>query len=50
MAAGWAIKLRYGRSGQGAEDLIFLAICTPRFRPDNYEDIDPEPMQTDKEV
>lgn len=26
----------------GAEDLIFLAICTPRFRPDAYEDIDPE--------
>jgi len=27
----------------GAEDLIFLAICTPRFRPGAYEDIDPEP-------
>ena len=24
----------------GAEDLIFLAICTPRFLPDNYEDIE----------
>jgi mannose-6-phosphate isomerase-like protein (cupin superfamily) len=23
----------------GAEDLIFLAICTPRFSPDVYEDI-----------
>ena len=28
----------------GADDLIFLAICTPRFRPDIYEDIDPAPM------
>ena len=28
----------------GTEDLIFLAICTPRFRPEAYEDIDPEPM------
>ena len=27
----------------GESDLIFLAICTPRFRPDAYEDIDPEP-------
>jgi len=24
----------------GAEDLIFLAICTPRFLLDNYEDIE----------
>ena len=24
----------------GSGDLIFLAICTPRFRPENYEDID----------
>lgn len=22
----------------GAEDLVFLAVCTPRFRPDNYRD------------
>lgn len=28
----------------GAEDLIFLAICTPRFRPEAYEDIDPNSM------
>ncbi|OPY88843.1 MAG: glucose-6-phosphate isomerase [Smithella sp. PtaU1.Bin162] len=28
----------------GLTDLIFLAICTPRFRPELYEDIDsPEP-------
>jgi len=28
----------------GADDLIFLAICTPRFSPESYEDIDrPEP-------
>ena len=26
-----------------AEDLVFLAICTPRFRPETYEDIDPAP-------
>jgi mannose-6-phosphate isomerase-like protein (cupin superfamily) len=24
----------------GESDLIFLAVCTPRFRPDAYEDID----------
>lgn len=24
----------------GADDLIFLAICTPRFRPGAYEDIE----------
>lgn len=24
----------------GAGDLIFLAVCTPRFRPEAYEDID----------
>jgi len=34
----------------GTEDLVFLAVCTPRFRPDNYEDIDSEPMQPDKAV
>ena len=26
-----------------AEDLVFLAICTPRFRAEAYEDIDPAP-------
>ncbi|MBK1716839.1 cupin domain-containing protein [Thiocystis violacea] len=25
----------------GERDLVFLAICTPRFRPPAYEDIDP---------
>ena len=24
----------------GKTDLVFLAICTPRFRPERYEDID----------
>jgi mannose-6-phosphate isomerase-like protein (cupin superfamily) len=24
----------------GGEDLVFLAICSPRFRPENYEDVD----------
>jgi hypothetical protein len=28
----------------GNEDLIFLAICTPQFRDEAYEDIDPDPM------
>jgi mannose-6-phosphate isomerase-like protein (cupin superfamily) len=28
----------------GSGDLVFLAICTPRFRQEAYEDIDPEPM------
>ena len=32
----------------GTEDLIFLAICTPRFRPEAYEDIDSEPEQAGK--
>lgn len=27
----------------GDEELVFLAICTPRFRYEAYEDIDPEP-------
>ena len=31
----------------GTEDLIFLAICTPRFRPEAYEDIDPEARQAE---
>ena len=30
----------------GNEDLIFLAICSPRFRPEVYEDIDSDPMPT----
>ncbi len=28
----------------GDSDLLFLAVCTPRFTRDAYEDIDPEPM------
>jgi mannose-6-phosphate isomerase-like protein (cupin superfamily) len=24
----------------GDDDLVFLALCTPRFRPENYEDSD----------
>jgi len=27
----------------GETELVFLAICTPRFRPDAYEDSDPDP-------
>jgi mannose-6-phosphate isomerase-like protein (cupin superfamily) len=29
----------------GAHDLVFLAICTPRFRWEAYEDIDSAPRQ-----
>jgi oxalate decarboxylase/phosphoglucose isomerase-like protein (cupin superfamily) len=28
----------------GKADLLFLAICTPRFRQDAYEDIDCAPL------
>ena len=28
----------------GKTDLVFLAICTPRFRPAAYEDCDPAPL------
>jgi mannose-6-phosphate isomerase-like protein (cupin superfamily) len=30
-------------TGLGDEDLVFLAICTPRFRPEVYEDMDSDP-------
>jgi mannose-6-phosphate isomerase-like protein (cupin superfamily) len=26
----------------GAGDLVFLALCTPRFRADRYQDLEPE--------
>lgn len=32
----------------GGEDLVFLAICTPRFQPEAYEDIDAEPMRREE--
>jgi mannose-6-phosphate isomerase-like protein (cupin superfamily) len=28
----------------GESDLIFLAVCTPRFRPEAYEDVDSDPL------
>lgn len=28
----------------GHRDLVFLALCTPRFRWDAYEDVDPAPL------
>ncbi|HUL13426.1 MAG TPA: cupin domain-containing protein [Methylococcaceae bacterium] len=34
----------------GQEDLIFLAICTPRFRPELYEDIEHNPLPRDGDV
>ena len=33
-------------TGLGDEDLVFLAICTPRFRPEAYEDTDTDPVPT----
>lgn len=32
----------------GDDDLVFLAVCTPRFRQEAYEDIDPSPMPPDR--
>ena len=34
----------------GDEDLIFLAICTPGFRPEAYEDMDINPVSTGPET
>jgi mannose-6-phosphate isomerase-like protein (cupin superfamily) len=31
-------------TNNGDQELIFLAICTPRFRQEAYEDIDDEPL------
>lgn len=31
----------------GTEDLIFLAICTPRFSNDVYEDIEDQPIESE---
>ena len=33
-------------TGMGNEDLVFLAICTPRFRPEVYENMDTDPVPT----
>jgi len=35
-------RQRITNLGQG--DLIFLAVCTPRFRPEVYEDVDGDPL------
>ncbi len=32
------VRQRIANTGEG--DLVFLAICTPRFRAENYEEID----------
>ena len=34
----------------GGTDLFFLAVCTPRFQPKAYEDIDPSSMTHDSEI
>jgi mannose-6-phosphate isomerase-like protein (cupin superfamily) len=31
----------------GGDDLLFLAVCTPRFRPEAYEDVDPTPLDAE---
>ena len=31
----------------GADDLLFLAVCSPRFRPEAYEDVDPAPLDVE---
>jgi mannose-6-phosphate isomerase-like protein (cupin superfamily) len=28
----------------GKDDLVFLAVCTPPFRLENYQDVDPQPL------
>ncbi|MBK1724111.1 cupin domain-containing protein [Thiocystis violacea] len=38
--AGCAQRIR----NRGERELIFLAICSPRFRQSAYEDIDPLPL------
>ncbi len=30
----------------GTDDLCFLAICSPRFQPEAYGDLDPDPSDT----
>lgn len=37
-------RQRIGNTGK--QDLVFLAICTPRFRWEAYEDIDDSPRQS----
>ena len=32
-------------TNSGRDDLIFLAICTPRFQPEAYVDLEPESSQ-----
>lgn len=36
-------RQRISNTGQG--DLVFLAICTPRFRPEAYQDLDSDPLK-----
>lgn len=38
--AGWRQRI----TNTGSDDLVFLAICTPRFRFESYADVDPEPL------
>ena len=48
VGAGDLVYIPQGASqrirNSGTLDLVFLAICTPRFQPDAYLDIDPTPV------
>jgi mannose-6-phosphate isomerase-like protein (cupin superfamily) len=39
-------RQRITNTGDG--DLVFFAVCTPRFRQEAYEDIDPSPKPPDR--
>ena len=43
---GWRQRI----TNIGEADLIFLAICTPRFRPEAYVDVDDAPLPHDVEA
>mgnify|MGYP001824127656 FL=1 len=38
-------RCRQRITSTGSSDLVFLAICTPRFMHQNYEDIDDDPRE-----
>lgn len=40
-----SVRQRIANTGDG--DLVFLAICTPRFKPENYEDVGDEDADED---
>ena len=48
VAAGDVVRIppgcRQRITSERDEDLIFLAVCTPRFRPEAYEDVESRPI------